>query len=242
MKICPICNRERRPSIGYCDTCMKEYQKKHRQTPEYKEKERIRRQTPERKEYHKAYLIRYNRDKRTPYKELDEKQKEKGRESCRQQYQKTKRENPELIKARKLRYKQKNPNWWKVYYHKNKQKFSEYMKNKFRYDINFRIKTIIRNRINYEIRTHKSRSSIRYLWCTIESFKCYIEDKFEPWMTWENHGERHLDHIIPCYHFDLSNEKEIKDCFHYTNYQPLRALDNLKKWTKLEYTLDKCNK
>ena len=41
-------------------------------------------------------------------------------------------------------------------------------------------------------------------------------------MTWENHGEVwEIDHINPCASFDLTDIKQQKQCFHYTNLQPL---------------------
>ncbi len=46
-------------------------------------------------------------------------------------------------------------------------------------------------------------------------------------MTWENHGEWHIDHIIP-----ISwgkTESEVIELNHYTNFQPLWAKDNLSK-------------
>ncbi len=60
-----------------------------------------------------------------------------------------------------------------------------------------------------------------------EAFKKHIEDKFLKDMCWENHGEWHLDHIIPISY--AKTEKEILDLNHYTNYQPLWKLDNLTK-------------
>ena len=44
-------------------------------------------------------------------------------------------------------------------------------------------------------------------------------------MTWENRGKEgwHLDHIVPCAYFDLSDLSQQKICFHYTNIQPLWA-------------------
>ncbi len=54
-------------------------------------------------------------------------------------------------------------------------------------------------------------------------------------MTWENHGRHgwHIDHIIPCAAFDLTDPEQQKKCFHYTNYQPLYTLENLKKGDRI---------
>ena len=51
-------------------------------------------------------------------------------------------------------------------------------------------------------------------------------------MTKENYGLWHVDHIIPCASFDLTDPKQQKICFHWSNLQPLKAIDNLKKGTR----------
>jgi hypothetical protein len=57
-------------------------------------------------------------------------------------------------------------------------------------------------------------------------------------MSWHNRELWHIDHIIPCDSFDLSNPDQQKKCFHYTNLQPLWKEDNLKKSNKLNYELN----
>lgn len=57
----------------------------------------------------------------------------------------------------------------------------------------------------------------------------YIEELFSPDMTWNNYGDWHIDHIVPCSVFDLSKPDHLSACFHYTNLQPLWATDNLAK-------------
>jgi hypothetical protein len=52
-------------------------------------------------------------------------------------------------------------------------------------------------------------------------------------MSFKNYGKWHIDHIRPCASFDLSKASEQKECFHYTNLQPLWAEDNLSKGIKV---------
>ena len=59
--------------------------------------------------------------------------------------------------------------------------------------------------------------------------KAYLELQFTDGMTWENRGNWHIDHIRPCASFDLTDPEQQKQCFHYTNLQPLWAADNLAK-------------
>jgi putative phage-type endonuclease len=60
----------------------------------------------------------------------------------------------------------------------------------------------------------------------------FLETKFKEGMTWENHGEWHIDHIKPCASFNLLDDYEQKKCFHYKNLQPLWATENLRKGDK----------
>jgi len=82
-------------------------------------------------------------------------------------------------------------------------------------------------------RVGKSAKTELLLGCTVEDFMGYIESKWMPGMSWENWGARrnswHLDHIRPCASFDLSLAEEQRECFHFTNYQPLWARENIRK-------------
>lgn len=54
-------------------------------------------------------------------------------------------------------------------------------------------------------------------------------------MSWENHGlfGWHIDHKIPL--SSAKDEEELKKLCHYTNLQPLWAIDNIKKRDKICY-------
>lgn len=72
------------------------------------------------------------------------------------------------------------------------------------------------------------------LGCTLDQFKRHIENLWLDGMSWENYGKLgwHLDHIIPCASFDLTDPQQQKKCFHYSNIQPLWAIDNWSKGCK----------
>ncbi len=48
-------------------------------------------------------------------------------------------------------------------------------------------------------------------------------------MSWDNYGEWHIDHIVPLSSFDLTDKSQVNKVCHYTNLQPLWAIDNLRK-------------
>lgn len=58
----------------------------------------------------------------------------------------------------------------------------------------------------------------------------HLESLFKTGMSWENYGPVwHVDHIKPCALFDLTDPEQQRICFHWTNLQPLFALDNMRK-------------
>lgn len=103
-------------------------------------------------------------------------------------------------------------------------------------DKNFYIKSLLYRRINALMRGEARKSKmLDYLGCDIEYFKKYISSKFTNGMGWENQGRGgwHIDHIIPCALFNLSEEEQIKKCFVYTNMQPMWEHDNCSKGAKI---------
>jgi hypothetical protein len=134
------------------------------------------------------------------------------------------------------------------YYKKNKDKIAKYnvkySREKYKTDPQFRLGTCIRTRIkdaltyNRITSIKKTQRTEELLGCTIEECKIYLESLFKEGMSWDNYGYRgwHIDHIVPCSAFDLTNIEEQKKCFHYTNLQPLWAKDNLSKGNKFTWS------
>lgn len=130
--------------------------------------------------------------------------------------------------------------WQKENPEKRKKLDREYMKRKRNRNLNFRILCSLRSRLGKSIhRTSKSRErTVALLGCCIESFRLYMESKFESGMSWDNYGRKgwHIDHIMPCSIFDLTNPEHVKRCFHFSNMQPLWEADNWAKGNKLQWT------
>ena len=70
---------------------------------------------------------------------------------------------------------------------------------------------------------------------TLEDLKQYLENLFQPKMSWNNYGEWHVDHKIPRSSFKFANseDKEFQKCWALKNLQPLWAEENLRKCNKL---------
>lgn len=101
-------------------------------------------------------------------------------------------------------------------------------------DLNFKISHHCRSRICRVLKGEiKSGHSFELLSCSLDELKVHLEQQFEPGMTWDNYGEWHIDHIIPCARFDLRNPIHQKICFNYRNLQPLWAKDNSSKHDNL---------
>lgn len=130
-------------------------------------------------------------------------------------------------------------NKWKL---ENKEQHNLYQKEyklrRYKEDINFKIKVILRSRVRKFLKNEwKSGSSIKMLGCSINELKIHLESKFQEGMNWSNWGKLgwHVDHIKPLAQFDLSDPIEMAKACHYTNLQPLWATDNCSKSDKVEY-------
>jgi hypothetical protein len=146
------------------------------------------------------------------------------------------------IEWRRLNFDRKNV-YKKEYNNKNREKIN--LAGKAWLDKNplAKIAKSFRNRI-WEIlkknKYAKKASILKYLGCSLNEFKLYIESQFKEGMNWENQGEWHLDHIIPC--ASAATQEQIYKLFHYTNFQPLWAKENITKNDKLKYEVKAISK
>jgi len=159
-------------------------------------------------------------------------------------------ENSEMIKDReRKKYKdnlEKGRERGRNYYDKNKESFLAKQKERYnidgadgikkrrKTDLLFKLKGSMGNRLRSFIKQkgyHKNKRTFQTIGCTPKELKLFLEEKFKKGMSWENHGEWHIDHIIPL--ASAKNEEEIYKLNHYTNLQPLWKEENLSKGDKI---------
>jgi hypothetical protein len=160
-----------------------------------------------------------NRKKREKY------NTEEGKRKCAVRNKIYRENNLEKAKLRERTYKKNN-----------RDKVRAYVGSRYNSNPNVKLAQIIRVRMRKFIK-NKSKSSWQLMGADIETVKKHLESLFKEGMTWENHGLEgwHIDHIIPCSAFDLTDPEQQKKCFHYTNLQPLWAKDNLSKGDKIDH-------
>jgi hypothetical protein len=132
------------------------------------------------------------------------------------------RENKEGIKIR-----------YKKWYNENRDSiYKKEVENRAN-NINKQLEHAMRTRLNLALRGIGAKADRTFILigCNTDELKAMLAEKFTDGMTWDNYGLYgwHVDHIIPCYYFDLTKEEDQRKCFHYSNLQPLWATDNLKK-------------
>ena len=149
----------------------------------------------------------------------------------------------EQNRERLIRFRQKNPDKNKEYNKKystgkNRDKYlaQKRERNKKYYinNVQYKLGQLLRYRLWISLKEQNSdniNSAKELLGCSKEELIEHLESQFSEGMTWENWSLNswHIDHIRPVSSFDLSDPAQVKECFHYSNLQPLWAIDNLKK-------------
>lgn len=107
----------------------------------------------------------------------------------------------------------------------------KYERERYRSDPTFRLLSNLRSRVGLALKgKNKSAATEALLGICADECRKYIEGLFTEGMSWNSNI--HIDHIVPCASFDLSDPEQQRRCFHYTNLQPLWGPDNLKKSAK----------
>lgn len=208
-------------------------------------RERGRKHYAENKEKIKARVKEYTKKNLKTIREKEAKRREENRDKLNEYFRNFYHQNkndPDYQQRRKesaakMRAKPEHKAKEKAYQQAHRDEINARMR-KYYLQPDKKFRRVVSGRIAIALKNNsgeKAYKTLEYLGSSIETARAHIEENFEEGMTWENHGEWHIDHIIPCAHFDLTDPEEQKKCFHYTNLQPLWAHDNLSKGDKLDW-------
>jgi len=153
------------------------------------------------------------------------------------------KENAEHLKQKANEYRAENRHrsraWNKKYRDANKDKIMSKLRERRRNDPFLRLRDAIRGSIRAYLGSKKTRrgSTFEIVGCTPDFLRGHLEKQFKPGMTWENYGSHwHVDHRIPL--ASGNSADEIKGLSHWTNLQPLEAIENIIKSDKIPVDAD----
>ena len=194
---------------GICKVCKNQYYEEHKE-------EILKKQA--------VYRDENREEKHARDREYGEKNKEKIKEKCAKWYH----NNREYVMSKS-----------KQYYEEHKEEINKtalnYKRKRLAEDPVFRLICNLRSRVKNAIKAdsgEKAEKTMELLGCSVQHVRYHIKSQFTEGMTWENYGEWHVDHVRPCASFNLEDPEEQKKCFHWTNLQPLWAIDNIRKGAK----------
>jgi hypothetical protein len=138
----------------------------------------------------------------------------------------------QLRRAAYLRYREKG----KRLRASKKHEIAAYMRRKRNSDPRFLVADRLRRRINAAISrasAGKAGGLLDVSGCSVAELVRHIESQFVDGMSWANRRQWHIDHIIPCSAFDLTDPAQQMVAFHYTNLRPVWSSENLRKQAKV---------
>lgn len=254
--ICKRCNEEfTQLKLGkkiYCDKCNKEKDKecqakwRNENREKKNESERMRRanKLPEKKELNQRIINmkkegseisdEYWRVCKTcnVKKTLDEYYF--GQYEC---YKCANQATNENYKERRSKYYENNKEKIAVQQHesyeKNKSQIREKYNQKVRENDDFRIKKSDKDEI-INIVNFKTDKFSKYLDCDADFFRKWLRDGFDENMDFENHGDWHVDHVIPLKLFNVTNQEDFDLCFNWRNTNPMNGKENMHKKAVLD--------
>lgn len=175
------------------------------------------------KEYHKRWMEE-NRESRLAY--------EKARYAAAKgdpdnKWKRYVRNNRDKINARAKAYREANRE-------KVRAGIYKWYLRKYKGDTAFRLLCNLRSRLWAAMNGRsKSDATKTLIGCTIPELMQHLESQFKDGMTWDNYGKWQVDHRVACANFRLEDPEQQRQCFHFSNLQPLWAEDNQSKGARL---------
>jgi hypothetical protein len=199
-----------------CKECVKIIQKKYKEAPGFKEKQKeydkkrydeLREQILERK---KEYHIENREEilkKKAEYRSIPE----------------NKERTKKYLGKYREEHRQEMRDYIKIYKVENRDKYYKYRRDN-PHVIAWR--SVLYSTLK-RLNTPKEGRTIQLLGYSALDLKNHIQSLFIEGMTWDNHGEWHIDHITAVANF--SQDADIKEVCALENLQPLWEFDNLSK-------------
>ena len=144
-------------------------------------------------------------------------------------YQNNKSEILESKKQYDQKHKTEIADYNKQYKQTHKTELAEYQRLRRQNDIQFRLITNIRTRLNKCIK-NKAQTTKDLIGIDFDTFINWINYQMPAGYSMEDLGVKlHIDHVIPISSFDLTDESQLQKAMSWVNLQPLEATKNLSK-------------
>jgi hypothetical protein len=111
---------------------------------------------------------------------------------------------------------------------KNRKKYRERVRSCPKRRLRASLSAYIR-KFMYKRGTSKSRSTMKYVGCSLDLLASHLESLFQPGMSWQNRDQWHVDHIYPLRAIDPRDEFELHGVCNWRNLRPMWAIDNERK-------------
>jgi len=216
IKICTHCKQEKPIALFY----------KSKKTQEL-------RQTciPCIKEFNKKQYEAHKEKIKKAVKEYCIKNKELVLEKKRTSSKKYRATNPSKVLETQRKYREANIELVR-------EKARLYMCEKYKNNIEYKIKVCISSRLRQSLKANKKNKPwCKYVDYSINDLMVHLEKLFTDGMCFDNYGEWEIDHVRPIASYNLTNEKELTECWKIENLQPLWRKDNRMKSDKLDYQI-----
>ena len=185
-----------------CKECVKDIQKKYKEAPGFKEKQ----------------------------KEYDKNRYEENRNDILEHKKEYYIDNKTDILLYKKVYREENKDQIKEWRDNNRDKNSNgQAKYRERHPHIIAWRSVLYSTLK-RLNTSKQGHTIDMLGYSALQLKEHISSKFQPGMSWDNHGEWHIDHLRPVTNF--TDTEDVKVVCALDNLQPLWGFDNLSKGNK----------
>ena len=208
-------------NIGYkssCKECIKEYNKRYAINNKEVIKKRKKPYNNKYRQENKEKLSKYNKEYRL-----------ENRCSIKERNRLYHQKNKKVLNENKKQYRLKNKDrireTYRRYTQENREKINERYNDRKKIDLNFKIRCSLSTMILKAVktqRTTKSKRTKELIGCSIDDYRKHFESQFKEGMSWDNHGEWHVDHIIDVSNFPIDTHPSIVN--NLSNLRPLWSI------------------